>query len=218
MSDEYVEVGRDLYQHCELVIRNGSVNFECAGDANLVQIPLGYASGLRNPTRGRSSPGSRKCSFAFMGTMKNDRESEMLPALQAITGPHYVRRSGSFERSATRFDAATITIYKNTVFVPNPKGNWNPECNRLYDALEWGCIPLIKRYTSSPYHENYHDRLLGKHPIPTFDEWTQASEFANRLLPDEAALTALQDEIFAWWIGYKAELQVKIANALANIA
>ena len=142
MSDEYVEVGRDLYRHCELVIRNGSANFEAADDANFVQVPLGYASGLRNPTRGHPGAGNRKCSFAFLGAIKNDRESEMLPALRAIAGPHCVRKSGSFAMSATRFDAATITIYKNTVFVPNPKGNWNPECNRLYDALEWGCIPI----------------------------------------------------------------------------
>ncbi len=218
MSDEYVEVGHDLYRHCELAIRNGSANFECVSDANFIQLPLGYVSGLRNATRGFSSAGSRKCSFAFLGTMKNERKSEMLPALRAIAGPHHLRKSGSFITSTTRFDAATITIYKNTVFVPNPKGNWNPECNRLYDVLEWGCIPLIKRYTSSPYHENYHDRLLGQHPIPTFDEWTHASEFANRLLSDETALDALQHEISAWWNDYKSALQVKIANALAKLA
>jgi hypothetical protein len=217
MSDEYVRVRRDVYENCELVIRNGSACFEMAGGANFIQVPLGYAAGLGNAPRKVRKSSDRKCSFAFMGTIKNDRESEMLPALHAIRGPHFVRRCASFEAATRYFGRSTITIYNNAVFVPNPKVNWNPECNRLYDALEWGCIPLIKRYADSEYHRDYHDRLLGEHPIPTFNEWNEAADFANRLLGDAAALDALQARIAGWWHNHKFELQHRLASRLADL-
>ena len=118
----------------------------------------------------------------------------MLDRFRHILGPHFVRMTNSFAAATKYFDNSTILIYKSSVFVPNPKGNWNPECNRMYDALEWGCIPLIRRYSDSRYHENYHDKLLGDHPIPTFDDWESSVNFANDLLSDKAALDALQAE------------------------
>jgi hypothetical protein len=217
MSDELVQVGLDLYQHCELVIRNGSANFDMAADPKVIQIPLGYVSGLGNSSRVLSKSSERKCSFAFLGTMKNERESDMLRAFDEIQGHRIVRKTKSFAAATKYFGTFTTIIYKNAVFVPNPKGNWNPECFRLYDTLEWGCIPLIKRYSVSTYHESYHDKLFGRHPIPTFGDWRESVRFARDLLCDKAALDNLQAEIIAWWQNYKTDLQVMIANRLARL-
>lgn len=217
MSDEYVQAGRELYQHCELVIRNGSANFGMFDDPRFVQIPLGYVSGLQNSSRAFRNASQRKCAFAFLGAMKHDRETEMLVALGRLREPNFVRKTQSFVAATKHFNNFTISVYKNAVFVPNPKGNWNPECNRLYDALEWGCIPLIRRYADTDYHEDYHDRLLGCHPIPTFDDWGEAADFAECLLADKAALDVLQAEVFAWWQNYKSQLQAKVAQKLADL-
>jgi hypothetical protein len=218
MSDELVEVGHDLYQHCELVIRNGSANFEMFDDPKFIQIPLGYVTGLHNSSRAYKTSAKRMYPFAFLGTIKHERESEMLPAFRTIHGPHFVRKTESFAAASGHFGDSTIAIYKNAQFVPNPKGNWNPECNRLYDALEWGCIPLIKRYSDSEYHRNYHDKLFGNHPIPTFNDWKEAGEFAKELLTERRSLDALQAEVFAWWQKYKTELQVGVARKFVRLA
>jgi hypothetical protein len=217
MSDEFVDVGHDLYQHCDLVIRNGSANFDMCDDPKFIQLPLGYVNGLGNSARVLGHSSQRKCSFAFLGTIKQDRES-MLATLRKMPGPHFVRMTESFEAATKYFGNSTITIYKNAVFVPSPKGNWSPECNRLYDALEWGCIPLIKRYSGSAYHENYHDRLLGNHPIPTFGDWSESVDLARDLLSNRGALDTLQAEIFTWWQNYKSELQANVASKLAGLA
>jgi hypothetical protein len=217
MSDEFVQVGHELYQHCDLVIRNGSANFDMFDDRKFIQIPLGYATGLRNSSVVSNNSSRRKCSFAFLGTLKNER-SEMLSALKEMEGPHFVRKTSTFLAATKYSNNSTIVVYKNAVFVPNPKGNWNPECNRLYDALEWGCIPLIKRYVDSAYHESYHDKLLGDHPIPTFNDWRDSVDFAKDLLTDKPALDELQAKIFAWWQRYKSQLQVRVAGELANLA
>jgi hypothetical protein len=218
ISDEYAQVGSDLYEHCEFAIRNGSANFGMIGDPNFVQIPLGYVSGFKNSSGTFEVSSRRRCSFAFLGTIKHERQSEMLPALRDIPGPNFVRVTSSYSASTKLFINRTVAIYKNSVFVPNPKGNWNPECNRLYDALEWGCIPLIRRYQDSDYHENYYDKLLGNHPIPSFDDWTTAAAFARNLLSDKGALDAVQAEICTWWQLYKLKLQTGVAEKLANLA
>jgi hypothetical protein len=218
MSDELVQVGRELYQHCELVIRNGSADFDLADDPRVLQVPLGYVSGLNNGSGVSPRSSDRKCSFAFLGTMKNDRETEMLPALDELPSPKIIRKTKSFAAATKYFGVFTTIIYKNAVFVPNPMGNWNPECFRLYDALEWGCIPLMKRYSISRYHAGYHDALFGRHPIPSFGEWRGAVDFARELLADRAALNNIQAEINGWWQGYKSKLKNTIASRLAELA
>jgi hypothetical protein len=217
MSDEAVKVGAELYEHCELAIRNGSANFDMVGDRKFMQIPLGYVTGLRNASGVFPKSSFRRYSFAFLGTMKNDREKEMLPALLMIPGRNLVRKTRSFTAAIKYFGKVTAAIYSNAVFVPNPQGNWNPECNRLYDALEWGCIPLIKRYFDFEYQENYHDRLLGDHPIPTFDDWKAAANFARNLLLDPTALDVLQAKISVWWVDYKSNLQKRLAEKIATL-
>jgi hypothetical protein len=227
MSDEFVQVGEELYQHCDLVIRNGSAHFGVEDDRHFVQLPLGYVSGLRNGSFTWQRASQRKSCFAFLGTMKHERETEMLPAFRTLEGPRalrlfcrgrgVVRRTRSFGEATRYFSNLTAAVYNNSVFVPNPKGNWNPECNRLYDALEWGCIPLIRRYSESEYHRTYHDRLLGNHPIPTFDDWSAAADFARDLLAGKDRLDELQAEIAAWWRAFKLELQAKVAGKLASV-
>jgi len=217
MSDEFVEVGRDLYGHCELAIRNGSANFDLANDHNVLQIPLGYVSGFRNGSGAFPKSSERKCSFAFLGTMKNERET-MLRTFDELQGPKIVRKTSSFTATTKYFGTFTTIQYKNAVFVPNPKGNWNPECFRMYDALEWGCIPLIKNYSDSKYHEGYHYKLFGDHPIPVFGDWKESVDFARELLSEKTALDNLQAKISDWWRNYKSQLQVLIANRLARLA
>ena len=217
MSDEFLEVGHDVYQHCELVIRDGFANFDLLDDPRILQIPVGYVTGLGNRAGviGRRSS-QRKCSFAFLGTIKQDRVA-MLGALQKIPGQHFVWKTELFAAATKFFGNSTIAIYKNAVFAPDPKGNWNPECNRLYNALEWGCIPLIKRYSESNYQQNYHARLFGNHPLPIFGDWSEAADFATQLLSDPGALDTLQSEIFTWWQNLKTDLQAKVASKLASL-
>ena len=218
MSDEFLQVGRDLYQHCELVIRNGSANFDMTDDPKVIQVPLGYVSGLKNSSGAFLKSSKRKYSFTFLGTMKNDRESAMLRAFDEMQGQGIVRKTKSFAEATKYHGTFTTIIYKNAVFVPNPKGNWNPECFRLYDSLEWGCIPLIKNYSDSTYHDGYHNRLFGSHPIPTFGDWEESVAFARDLLSDKFALDNLQTKICDWWQNYKSTLKGMIANKLASLA
>jgi hypothetical protein len=214
MSDEFIKVGRELYEYCNLVIRNGSINDSIADESRCIQLPLGYVTGLGNHSQWLRPSSERKSTFAFLGSQKHERMTDMLVAFGRLKDPNIVRTTNSFAAATRRFDRATVTIYRNTIFVPNPKGNWNPECNRLYDCLEWGCIPLTKRYDDSDYHRTYFDRLLGRNPLPMFETWTEAVDFAEDLLREPGKLDLLQQELMNWWRDLKRRLQADLALRL----
>jgi hypothetical protein len=94
----------------------------------------------------------------------------------------------------------------STKFAPCPAGNVCIETCRPYEALHFGAIPLLpKRRLADPYAD-----VLGKHPLPAFDDWSAARRFVERQLKQPAAMDALQAECLAWW---KAE-QAAIATRL----
>lgn len=218
ISDEFLDAGAELYRDCDLVIRNGSALFSGCEGINLLLLPLGYGTGFEN-SGGMGLPASqRQHCVAFMGKMKHERKNEMLPALQCLPGTQYVRETRNWADSLSNFNEASTSIYRQAVFVPCPKGNWNPECNRLYDALEWGCIPLIRNYNDTPYQDGYHRKLLGFHPLPEFDTWQELAAFARELLARAEELDALQEQVFLWWQGYKEDLRRQVESRLAELA
>jgi len=217
MSDEYLRAGTELYQHCDLAIRNGSALFSGLENINLLQLPLGFGVGFEN-REGMGLPASqRQHSWAFLGRMKHERKDEMLPALQMLPGQPYLRETVSWAESMSNFNQSSTSIYQQAVFVPCPKGNWNPECNRLYDALEWGCIPLIRNYTDTPYQDGYHRKLLGSHPMPELDSWSELASFATELMERPDHLNALQQQVFSWWQDYKQGLKRQVESRLAAV-
>lgn len=217
MSDEYLQVGPELYQHADFIIRNGSGLFSGLDHINFLQLPLGYGVGFENKGGIGIAAAQRQYSIAFLGKMKHDRKAEMLPALQVVPGEHFLRETMSWAEALGNFNQSSTSIYQQSAFVPCPKGNWNPECNRLYDALEWGCIPLIRNYTDTPYQDGYHSKLLGPHPLPEFDSWEAAAGFASELLQRPEKLNTLQQQVFRWWQDYKLSLKQKVENGLAAL-
>jgi hypothetical protein len=218
MSDEFLNVGAELYQHADLLIRNGSALFSGCESINFLQLPLGFSVGFENHGGMGLLATQRKYSLTFLGKMKHERKNEMLPELQIVPGEHYLRETMSWAEALQNFNQSSTSIYRQSIFVPCPKGNWNPECNRLYDALEWGCIPLIRNYTDSPYQDAYHSKLLGLHPLPEFDSWNEIAAFASDLLQRPERLNALQSKVFEWWQTYKLNLREKLQSSLAALA
>lgn len=217
MSDEFLDVGAEVYQHADLVIRNGSALFAGCENINLLQLPLGFGVGFHNPGDRGLPASQRSYSVAFLGKMKHEREREMLPALRVVPGEFFLRETRSWAEALSNFNQSSTAIYRQAVFVPCPKGNWNPECNRLYDALEWGCIPLVRNYTETPYQDGYHSKLLGPHPLPEFDHWSAAADFASEMLQKPERIDALQDEVFSWWRNYRHELRSRLEQRLAAV-
>lgn len=217
MSDEYLQVGSGVYEHCDLVIRNGSALFSGCENINLLQLPLGFGVGFENRKGMGTAASKRQNCWAFLGKMKHERKDEMLPALQLLPGQHFLRKTLNWAEALSKFNSSSTSIYRQTAFIPCPKGSWNPECNRLYDALEWGCIPLIRNYTETPYQDGYHHKLLGSHPLPEADSWPELAAIACDLLQQPDQLNALQLEVFGWWQVYKQQLKKSLEGKFAEL-
>jgi hypothetical protein len=103
----------------------------------------------------------------------------------------------------------------NARFAPVPGGN-SPETIRLYDVLEMGCIPIMRRsaWVAQP-------RALGGVPFPLIDSWSDLAgvyaPFASDDVEAHAALDALQAEVISWWTGFKRTQQQRLRTLVDTV-
>ena len=88
-------------------------------EENYLEIPL-------------SPPEQRKYKWSFIGNIKKSRQ-ELLVEMKSIV-PNY---HGKTDKKNMR------EIYRNSIFVPNGRGNHSLDCFRLYEASACGAIPVI---------------------------------------------------------------------------
>jgi hypothetical protein len=96
-----------------------------------------------------------------------------------------------------------LDMLADSAFMPCPLGNVQLETARLYEALEYGAIPLATRRLSLDYFE----RLFGAdHRIPVFRTWSEARAFAEGVAAHPEALDALQAQVRDWWRATKQQV------------
>jgi hypothetical protein len=170
---------------------------------SFLQIPLGFDTFLENASGTFKPASERENVWIFTGALKHDR-GEMLSALESIR-PNTTVVTGDWGESLSRF-RDTAELLGDAVFAPCPKGNHCQECNREYDALEWGCIPIFMDDPESG-KTDYHHYLLGDNPIPVVKSWQECAAFIRNC---ESA-DVLQQRIHSWWQDYKKCLATSIA-------
>ena len=102
-----------------------------------------------------------------------------------------------------------------SVFTLCPKGH-SVEQYRIYEALEAGSIPVL---------ELHGDYLRTKLPPEYFvssgllfvESWSDAPAAMQKLVMDQAALDARQQQISKWYTGYMRSKVDEIEHALENI-
>jgi hypothetical protein len=161
----------------------------------------------------------RLYAWSFVGEAGKSSRPEVVRALSAIE-PHLcfstssVRGFTFFNKNSTGKkkipQEGAFEILRQSVFAPSPMGNANIECERFYDALEVGAIPIVERRLTLDYYRQF----LGDHPVPTVRSWSQARNLVNHLLKDPAKLDELQHTCVQWWTGYKLELTKRIGSFL----
>ena len=206
-SDEYFSSGNALYRHFDLVLRNFRT-YLATGDG-IITVPFGYANGTCHSPYKKSAL-ERRYTWSFTGEVKASRV-DMMAAMASFEGNLVTKTSSISDDHGNKLTKAEFdAILIDTVFSPCPMGNVILETWRLYESLELGCIPLIEK---RPTH-NYYRALLGDHPIPTFDNWRQARQFADSLYANKTALLALQQELNIWWETKKASVRDTVKAAI----
>ena len=207
ISDEAYDGGYSIYENFRGVFRN-----HWAGIFNprrVLQLPLGYAPGLPlNQTMAGAS--RRSYLWSFLGQGSKGSRPEMIRAFLPLAPGFAVITDRNNAQSAGKQEY--YRILQDSVFVPCPMGNVNLECLRTYEALECGAIPILERRLGF----DYHSRLLGEHPLPTFSAWDRAARFVAAIRGDPTAIDKLQAECTGWWAGKKKQLREQIAGFVAT--
>ena len=207
VSDEYFAGGYKVYQYFDLVIRINHT-YLAAGDG-ILTIPWGYPNGTGSCDRPADQ---RRYAWSFVGEFKSSRGA-MAKAFDGFQPQYFTWTDSLYAKAPKRLSQPEFNaIIEDTVFAPCPMGNATIDTNRIYERLEFGCIPLIELRQTLDFYTN----LLGNHPLPAFRTWVEARRFAEATFNDKAALLRLQADIITWWASYKAKLRAEIRTELTG--
>lgn len=204
LSNENLNHNCDYYSEAEHVFR--FYYDEEIKNPNVTTLPLGFVSGYMNTNGDINLSNDRYIPISFIGQVKSDR-GMMVNSIKNINNSFLYLTSKWNCPNGLPIDEV-VNIYKRTKFVPCPKGWVNPDSLRLFEALEWGCIPIIKKYDGVDYFEH----IFGKHPIPTVDDWTEVSDLIDNL--NNENLDELILSINKWYIEFMKSISINVGNII----
>lgn len=208
--DETYEGGYERYDHFRGVIRNfWSTAFN---PRKVFILPTGYWNPAKPQFKAFTPASRRKYLWSFDGELRKSSRLDAVKALRRIE-PHFLRDTGpTYEKPTLSFKPEYQEVLTDSAFAPAPMGNVTLETFRMYEALELGSIPLIETRRAYPYFEY----VLGSHPLPSFERWSDATAFVERYARDPAALDALQRSCLGWWADFKVGLSGRVRDFIAS--
>lgn len=225
MGDELGDKNKDLYEKCNLVIRN--YYFEnlitSSGHPNIMWAPNGYRAGIgpRDKKKLKRST-DRNTLASFLGWLDNSSSYQNERLIFGEVAKHcqdkiFLLPSSGF---AGGYNIGLYSaIMEESIFAPCPAGN-SPETIRLYDALELGCIPI------SLHHDFLiSDKTLaavGGPPFPLLKNWDELplflNEMSNLFKGDRDKIEQIQIRSVNWWVNYKNFISDKILNKINELS
>lgn len=205
LSDEFGSDPVDWisYTACKGVVRNYS-RPDLVGNPKVLVLPLGpnrWVEGEPNQ--------ERTLIWSFFGTKWMDREAKLAPwkQLEPNASTFYDSWMDSKQLSAEAYSA----MCSKSIFMPCPRGQ-NPECFRIYEALEHGAIPILVR---EPGDEAFLKALTTHIPILVYPSWDHAVSFVTTLLQNKSTLEQYRETLLSKWLAWKEELKVECKRVLA---
>lgn len=173
---------------------------------NVTTLPLGFVSGYMNNTNNINLSDKRDISVVFIGQVKSDRKI-LVESIKNIEN-NFLHLTNKWNCPTKLSFDDVIDIYKRTLFVPCPMGWCNPDSLRIFESLEWGCIPIIKKYNGIDYFEY----IFGEHPIPTINEWTEVKGLMDNLINEN--IDDLILSINKWYKNYMNSVSENVSDII----
>jgi hypothetical protein len=192
-SDEWYSGGYSAYGHFDRIIR--PMRTWLARAPGIFTIPVGYANGLAGPNE-LTPANQRKYLFSFEGKVKASR-IQMVEALKGVV-PSFIHDTSDGCPRFSREDYRGLLL--GSVFMPCPMGNAAIETLRLYEGLEFGCIPIVEKRWSIDYYRG----LFGADPFLRVGSWWEAGRLMLDLAASPDELLRLQQRTVNWWAETKA--------------
>ncbi len=210
LSDELYHAATDFYPFAKFVFRN-YWHKDFAQMDNVLIFPLGYKAEfwLNYPKPRFKKPSQRNYTWSFAGQVQRKPTREYMVAHLKTVPNHYIYEIAKWGDP----NALKVDDYRNllmdTIFAPCPRGFWNIDSFRVWEALECGCIPIVEK-TPIDYFTNF----LGAHPFLSVETWDEAPNLMHTLLEDPIALEERQKQCQQWWHNYKRGLKVEMKSII----
>lgn len=209
LSDEKYKASTESYKYAKFVLRN-YWHKRFLKYNNLIVFPLGYKSGFwKNRYSSIKEISYREYTWSFVGQVKDKptRES-MISAMKQIPS-YFLHETFAWEDPQSLSVDEYKGILLKSTFVPCPRGWWNLDSFRVYEALECGCIPIVEK---SPI--DYFSHLFRHHPLIAIDSWHQAPDLINKFLSNPILLEQRRQKIYDWWKNYKKNIRSQISQLI----
>jgi len=192
LGDETNTSPLDTYTQPEFVIRS-MYRPDVVG--NVLQIPLGFSKGF-NVTSPNLKSTERRLLWSFVGHRWDPTRQAMYEEMKNI-GPglcHVVGQTG--ERMSVH---DMSNVYKDSIFVPAPRGWFTIDTYRVTEALEAGCIPIIE--ASDYWRQLYREEI----PCIKICQWgdTQALRIVSSMASNADYLESIRVQCSDWWTKIK---------------
>lgn len=175
---------------------------------NVKTIPLGYKGKISNRNLDFLKYEDKKHSIFFYGQTKSDR-IELIDIINKVNNSYVFITNNWNDTNSLSIDEVT-DIISNTLIVPCPMGNINPDSFRICEVLESGSIPMIKKYQGYDYFIN----IFGENPIPSVSSWTEIIDIYHSILENPNEYLS---KINLWYYEFKKKLKYDIKEILKNV-
>lgn len=205
LSNEFLDHYHDYYSDANFVFR-----FHFDPDiklSNVFTFPMGFLSGYLNNDNNINLSKDRNLMVTFVGDLKHDRRI-MIDNISNIENK-FIHCTNTWGASNMLSFKDVIEVYKKTLFVPIPLGYGNrDETCRPYEALEYGCIPILKKVNGVDFYKS----VLGEHSLPSVNEWSELKPLMEKLSTEK--IDDLIIKIHNWYLNLKDELSKKASDII----
>lgn len=211
LSDENYKFP-DYYSHlAKFVLRNyWHKNF--LQNEKITPFPLGYKKGFWEGLPDKSIPAASKRHYmwSFAGQIMKTSRVSMITNMKKIP-PYFVYETTTFADPRALPIDQYRDVMLDSIFIPCPRGFWNLDSFRVYEALECGCIPIVEK---TPL--DYFTLFFGEHPFLSVSTWDDVPALIEDLLSDPERLENRRAECYQWWLDYKTNLKSKVAEIVRS--
>lgn len=203
--------------YCKFLLRN-YVHPKTAGHPKVEVFPLGYKSGFNDDTE----QVERALTWSFSGSIHSKERLDAVVAFLPIE-PHFIHKVSGFGAP----DGLPTNEYRKTlnksIFAICPMGHVNNDTFRLTEALEAGCIPVVRKNANVyglVYEPSYwHFLFKGATYIPfvLVDDWQEAVTQVSALLENKEELTKRQSECLEFWHIWKNNTVSTFRNRINSL-
>jgi hypothetical protein len=220
MGDELGDHDRGFYANADYVLRNywfkEAMVPPSADSLGVLWIPNGYSNGVGPITPDTLLPASeRKVMGFFSGTLASaklsDERRRMAQIVQDAKLPFQVGGTAGFGKGLPPLIYAAYLCMTRFGLVP---GGVSPETIRLYEVLEAGAIPVMRRspFVAAP-------DALDNPPFVLLDDWAELpaayAPYADALAPAIIEeVEARRRAAYDWWTRFKAALQARVKDLI----